>query len=115
MTRLQKPVKRFTIGTVFERGHRRIVVTLYPGDLIGLRLERTRREYTAPLATVFATVCRWEVDHQRRRFEAQVRELVKSGLPRRAAKKQARKESKNEQRNRYHQLHLVRQTVPHGH
>lgn len=33
---------------------RRIVVTLYPGDLLGLRPERTRREETVPLAAVYS-------------------------------------------------------------
>lgn len=51
MTTLLKPVRRSTASApIFERGHRRVVVTLLPGDCIGFRLERTRREYVLPIA-----------------------------------------------------------------
>jgi hypothetical protein len=37
-------VSRKTTALVRDRGARRIVVTLYPDGIIGLRAERTRRE-----------------------------------------------------------------------
>lgn len=48
MTDLNKPVKRRSNETVRDAGRvRRLVVSLLPGDLIGLRPEGTRRiEYT---------------------------------------------------------------------
>ena len=42
MTDLTKRVKRRSIS--FHRG-RRIVVSLYPGDVLGFREERTRKEF----------------------------------------------------------------------
>ena len=38
---------------------KRIVVSLEPGDVIGMRLERTRTTYRAPLASVFRTLADW--------------------------------------------------------
>ena len=50
MTPLLKTIARRTINP--HRG-RRIVVTLEPGDLIGLRHERTRRTEYVPIAAIF--------------------------------------------------------------
>jgi hypothetical protein len=50
MTDLNKRVKRRSIAP--HRG-RRIVVSLEPGDLIGLREERTRKTYYFPIAAAF--------------------------------------------------------------
>lgn len=50
MTDLKKRVSRR--GTIPHRG-RRIVVSLEPGDLIGLREERTRKTYYFPIAAAF--------------------------------------------------------------
>ena len=50
MTPLKKSVKRRTIAP--HRG-RRLVVTLMPGDVIGLRPERTRREEFYSLAALY--------------------------------------------------------------
>lgn len=44
---------------------RRIVVTLYPGDLIGLRPERTKREEIVPLAAVYAAAVKSRVAAER--------------------------------------------------
>lgn len=48
MTKLTKPVKRTT-----ETSRADLVVTLYPGSVIGIRQKRCRKEYTLPLLTVF--------------------------------------------------------------
>lgn len=92
MTAITRRVRRVTRETVFERGHRRIVVTLEPGDCIGFRLERTRRTYTASLSAVFGAVQRWNIDAQRRAFEKRVTALVKAGHDRRTAKRLAKEE-----------------------
>jgi hypothetical protein len=43
------------------------VVTLYPGDLIGVRQAKTRTEYTIPLSWVYDAAVKAEV--ARRRME----------------------------------------------
>lgn len=61
-THLQRPVTRQTEGR--HRG-RPLVVTLYPGDIIGVRQARTRTEYTIPLAWVYDAAVKAEVTRQR--------------------------------------------------
>ncbi len=73
-------VKRRTLSP--HRG-RRLVVALYPGDLIGLRQERSRTEYVITLAGVFDFAAR--VHAERARAE-------------RAAKRKARRYSYLRQR-----------------
>lgn len=50
MTNLNKPVRRR--GCVPYRG-RRIVVSMEPGDLLGFRLERTRRTEYLPISACY--------------------------------------------------------------
>ena len=50
MTDLKKAVRRRTIGT--HRG-RRIMVSLEPGDLLALRMERCRQTEYVPLAVIY--------------------------------------------------------------
>lgn len=50
MTDLKKPVRRRTIG--LHRG-RRIMVSLEPGDVLGLRQERCRQTEYMSLAAIF--------------------------------------------------------------
>lgn len=49
-----------------ELNHRGIVVSLEPGDVIGMRLERTRTTYRAPLADVYRVLAQWHADSLRR-------------------------------------------------
>lgn len=55
MTHLRTPVKRSV--SLIPRGgtgnHLDVVVTLYPGGVIGLRDKGRRKEYTLPLTTVY--------------------------------------------------------------
>lgn len=55
MTHLHTPVKRSCrIEPKGGRGnHLDVVVTLYPGSVIGLRDKGRRKEYTLPLSTVY--------------------------------------------------------------
>lgn len=56
MTPLRKRVVRRSEAVIRSGGKpRRIVVTLYPHGLIGLRLERTRREEVVPLETAYTS------------------------------------------------------------
>jgi len=54
MTTLHKPVKR-SVQLIPKGGGSRleVVVTLYPGGVIGLRDKGRRKEYTLPLSTVY--------------------------------------------------------------
>lgn len=93
MTNTTSPVTRRSIGTVFDRGNRRVIVTVGPGDVVSFRLERQRQTYTAAIQALFEVAARWTVDGERRAFERRVKELVKAGNTRRAAKRLARQES----------------------
>ncbi len=61
MTDLHRPISRRTDSTIRDAGkRRRLVVTLYPGDVIGIRPERTQREEITTLEAVWgmAVKCR---------------------------------------------------------
>lgn len=77
MTKLVKPVKRTA-----ETSRVDLVVTLYPGAVIGLRQKRCRKEYCLPLLSVFRMAIEAEqarVKAERRKARGQ-RVLVKRGL-----------------------------------
>lgn len=57
MTRLQKAVRRTT-----DVGRETLVVSLYPGGVLGLRRLRTRREYTISLQTCYTLAILQEQD-----------------------------------------------------
>lgn len=66
-TQTHKETKRVSIGTVREASRqRRIVVSVGPGDVIGLRLERTRKTFYVNLETVLRYAQRLEADRVRR-------------------------------------------------
>jgi hypothetical protein len=58
MTDLHKTIRRRS-SCAFAHYRKRIVVSLEPGDILGMRLERTRTTYRAPLANVFRTLADW--------------------------------------------------------
>lgn len=58
MTPLLKPVKRRGCMPVMGRT---LAVTLYPGDVIGVRQSGTRKEYTLPLSWVYSLAVKTEV------------------------------------------------------
>jgi hypothetical protein len=62
MTDLNKPVRRR--GNIPYRG-RRIVVSLEPGDLLGFRLERTRRTEYLTVAGCYERAVVVRVMHER--------------------------------------------------
>jgi hypothetical protein len=65
MTELHKTVRR---RTRFPFGHyrRRIIVILEPGDVLAMRLERTRTLYRAPIASIYRQLVEWHVNAIRR-------------------------------------------------
>ena len=62
MTDLTKRVKRRTNATY--RG-RRIVVSLMPGDVLGFREERTRREYLLSVSGAYTYAVMLEVERRK--------------------------------------------------
>ena len=68
MTPLTRKVTRRAEVRYRDRSkQRRIVVTLYPNGIIGLRLEKTRSEETLPLVHAYETAVRARVAFERAR------------------------------------------------
>jgi len=68
MTPLTRKITRRSHETYRDRSKlRRIVVTLYPTGVIGLRLERTRAEETLSLPLAYETAVRARVAYERAR------------------------------------------------
>jgi hypothetical protein len=66
MTMLHKPVTRHTETLVRDGAKRRnLVVTLYPGGVIGLRPSKTRREELLTLEVAYALAVRQRVAKER--------------------------------------------------
>ena len=66
MTELEKTVRRRT-RSPFAHYRKRIVVILEPGDILAMRLERTRTTYRAGLPAVFRQLVEWHASAERRR------------------------------------------------
>ena len=80
MTELRKPIHRRTAAP-FAHYRKRIVVTLEPGDVLTMRLERTRTRYQAPLADVFRQLAQWHAAAATRR-KREERKARKAGAVR---------------------------------
>jgi hypothetical protein len=66
MTPLTRKVTRRSSETYRDRSKlRRIVVTLYPSGMIGLRLEKTRQEETLSLSAAYEMAVRARVAFER--------------------------------------------------
>lgn len=76
MAELTKRVSRRTIGR--QRGGRRIVVSLHPGDVLGFREERTRREYVLSITGAYVYAVSLEVA-RRKAERAAARKAKRSG------------------------------------
>lgn len=66
MTELRKAVRRQVRGLLRED----LIVSLYPGGVIGIRAKRTRREYQLPLVTV----CRLAIEAEQARIRFETRQ-----------------------------------------
>lgn len=95
MTTLKKTVRRVAATTtVFDRGHRRVIVTLEPGDMIGLRAERTRTTYRLTLEDAYNIAMTRTILAERREHNRRVASLVKAGHTRKQANAIARSEAR---------------------
>lgn len=65
MTRLNKPISRETSELVRARGPRPLIVTLYPGDQIGLRPKGTRTEERTTLSAVYSLAIKQRIARER--------------------------------------------------
>jgi hypothetical protein len=75
VTMLTKPVKRQTETLVRDGAKRRnLVVTLYPGGVIGLRPSKTRREELLTLEAAYALAIRQRVAKERAEKKARRRQ-----------------------------------------
>jgi hypothetical protein len=81
MTDLLRRVARRTVDP--QMGKRRLVVILYPGDTIGIREERRRKIFFAPIDRAYRQMVVWEVEAKRAQKLKGKRRLVKRGLIRR--------------------------------
>jgi len=61
MTDLKKPISRRT-AKPFAHYARRIVVSLEPGDILAMRLERSTTTFRATLADVYTVLAGWHAD-----------------------------------------------------
>jgi hypothetical protein len=67
VTPLARKITRRSAETYRDRSKlRRIVITLYPAGMIGLRLEKTRREETLALSLAYETAVRARVAFERK-------------------------------------------------
>jgi len=73
MTELTKTVRRRT-RSPFAHYRKRIVVILEPGDILAMRLERTRTTFRASLPTVFRQLAEWHASAERSRKLAERKE-----------------------------------------
>jgi hypothetical protein len=70
VTPLTRKITRRSAETYRDRSKlRRIVITLYPAGMIGLRLEKTRREETLSLPLAYETAVRARIafEHKAKR------------------------------------------------
>lgn len=69
-TQLTKKVSRKSGVAQFSRGKlRRVIVTLYPNDVIGFRLEKTSKEELLPLGAAYVYAARLRVANEKRQRE----------------------------------------------
>lgn len=64
MTELTKRVVRRS-REPFARNGKRLVIELCPGDLVRMRIERSRCNYEGRLADIFRTLALWHSDRVR--------------------------------------------------
>jgi len=78
MTELTKTIRRRTRDT-FAQYEKRIVVSLERGDLLAVRLERTRTTHRATLDDVFHQLAHWpaEAELARKRTERKLRTFTR--------------------------------------
>jgi hypothetical protein len=99
MPKLNKPIKRETAASIFERSqHRNIIVSVEPtrdGAMIGFRLKGSRDTYRLPVAGLYQRA----VEHHLAKIEKKAKHIVKvDKRTLKGARAQARKELKEDLR-----------------
>ena len=89
-TKLNKPIRRESEASIFDRGELRyVIVSIEPargGASVGFRLKGTRDTFRLPVASLFVRA----VEHHTYRIEREARRLHKlEKLPMRTARKRA--------------------------
>ena len=93
MTDLNRIVRRRT-KRVFDHHNRRIVVQLEPGDILAMKEERRKDWYRIAIPSLFQYVIWLDATERVRQYKKRTKELMKAGLDKRSAKREARKETK---------------------
>jgi len=90
MTDLRKTVRRVTVGKRRDRSKSRaLVISLEPGDIVGIRMQGTRQTYRRGIEAIYEDAIRYHLA----RIEKRARQITKSeGLKIRSATVKARKE-----------------------
>jgi hypothetical protein len=65
VTDLIKRIRRRTVAAYSHHRRRRLVVILMPGDVIGIREERCRKVFMAPIDRVYRQIVTWNVEAER--------------------------------------------------
>ena len=65
MTDLERPIIRRS-RSPFAHYRKRIVMAFEPGDVVAMRLERTRTWYRGTVSGVFRQLIAWQVEAKRR-------------------------------------------------
>jgi len=91
MTELERVVRRRT-KRVFDHHGRRIIVQLEPGDILAMKEERRKGWVRIAIPSLYAYVVHRDAVERVRKYEKRTKDLMKSGLDRRSAKRQARVE-----------------------
>lgn len=92
MTNLEKEVRRRTLRA-FDHHGRRLIVSFSPGDVLIMREERRKASVRVSLQTLYVWLLQRDAVERVRKYEKRTKELVKAGLDRRTAKRQAREEA----------------------
>jgi hypothetical protein len=92
MTDLKRIVRRRT-SRAFDHHGRRIIVQLEPGDILAMKEERRKTWVRIAIPTLYAEVVYRDATERVRRYQKRTKELIKAGVDRRTAKRQAREES----------------------
>jgi hypothetical protein len=92
MTNLEKAVRRRTLRA-FDHHGRRLIVEFAPGDVLIMREERRKASVKVSLQTLYVWLVQRDAVERVRKYEKRTKELIKAGLDRRTAKRQAREEA----------------------
>lgn len=90
MTDLVKTIRRRTVGQRRDRSRSRaLVISLEPGDVVGIRMLGTRQTYRRSIEAVYEDAIRYHLA----KIEKRARQIAKAeGLKMRSAMVKARKE-----------------------